>query len=193
VPEVVEATADDPDPLVQQTLAWAHRGERPRGIHGRQPMLTIEKVMILKGAQMFANTPEEVLTDVASIVEEVDLKVGEVIFRKGEVGDSMYIIIEGQVRVFDGDRTINQLGRRDIFGELALLDPEPRSASIAAITDTRLLRIDRETFTELMAGNMSIVRGILHVLCDRLRRLIPVSNAPPAAPGPSAAASSRPR
>ena len=140
-------------------------------------MLTVEKVMILKGVAMFARTPEEVLDDVAAILEEVSLKKGEVIFRKGEPGDSMYIIVTGCVRVYDGDRTINVLRDRDIFGELALLDPEPRSASIAAMEDTQLFRIDRETFSELMAGSISIVRGVLHVLCERLRRAIPMTQA----------------
>ena len=66
-------------------------------------------------------------------------------------------------------RTIVELGPKEIFGELALLDPEPRLASIAAVEDTRLFRLDRESFAELMAGNIEVVRGVLHVLCERLR------------------------
>jgi AAA family ATP:ADP antiporter len=166
----------DEDRLVQETMRWAKDGSGGRG------MLTVEKIMILKGVAMFARTPEEVLDDVAGILEEVSLQKGEVIFRKGEAGDSMYIIVTGSVRVFDGDRTINVLEARDIFGELALLDPEPRSASVAALEDTQLFRIDRETFSELMAGNISIVRGVLHVLCERLRRIIPRSHDPEPTP-----------
>jgi hypothetical protein len=135
-----------------------------------RPMQTIEKVIMLKAVQMFAETSEDVLADVASILEEVSVAKDEVIFRKGEVGDSMYIIIEGRVRVYDADRTIVYLGERDIFGELALLDPEPRLASIHAAEDTRLFRLDRDAFLELMSGNIEIVRGVLHVLCERLRR-----------------------
>ena len=108
----------------------------------------------------------------ADAIEEVEVQKGGVIFEKGEVGDSMYIIIEGRVRVYDGERTIVHLGERDIFGELALLDPEPRFASIAADQDSRLFRLDREAFLELMSGNIEIVRGILHVLCERLRRSV---------------------
>jgi CRP-like cAMP-binding protein len=119
---------------------------------------------------MFARTSEEVLADIAAILEEMEVKAGETIFEKGEVGDSLYIIVEGLVRVFDGDHTITRLGERDIFGELALLDPEPRVASIAALEDTRLFRLDREAFSELMAGNIEIVRGVLSVLCERLRK-----------------------
>jgi len=75
------------------------------------------------------------------------------------------------VRVYDGARTIVELDKDEIFGELALLDPEPRVASVAAVEDTRLFRLDREAFAELMAGNIEIVRGVLHVLCERLRAL----------------------
>ena len=133
-------------------------------------MLAIEKVITLKAVEMFANASEDVLADIASILEEVEFASGQTIFEKGAVGDSLYIIVEGRVRVFDGDRSITSLGERDIFGELALLDPEPRAASIAAVEPTRLLRLDREAFSELMAGNIEIVRGVLSVLCERLRK-----------------------
>ena len=136
---------------------------------GGNGMLTIEKVLCLKAAPMFAEASEEILADVAAILEECSAPAGELIIRKGDAGDGMYVIVRGKVRVFDGDRTITHLGERDIFGELALLDPEPRAASVAAVTDTRLFRLDREGFSELMAGNIEIVRGVLHVLCERLR------------------------
>jgi HEAT repeat protein len=156
------------------TSAWTQAcAARAAGIDtgdgGGMGMLTIEKVLCLKAAPMFAEASEEILADVAAILEEREARAGEVIIKKGDPGDSMYVIVRGQVRVFDGERTITRLGERDIFGELALLDPEPRVASVAAVTDTRLFRLDREGFTELMAGNIEIVRGVLHVLCERLR------------------------
>lgn len=137
---------------------------------GRGLMLAIEKVIILKSVNIFGQVSEDVLADVGALLEEVAYQPGQVIFEAGEQGDSMYIIIEGRVRVYDGERTIVELGERDIFGELALLDPEPRSASIAALQPTRLFRLDREAFLELMAGSPEIVRGVLHVLCERLRQ-----------------------
>jgi cyclic nucleotide-binding protein len=136
----------------------------------KDTMLTIEKVIILKSVHMFAEASDEILSDVAAIVEELDVPAGRVIFEKGEAGDSMYVIVEGAVHVYDGERTICRLGARDIFGELALLDPEPRLASVSAEAPTRLLRLDREAFLELMEANIEIVRGVLHVLCERLRR-----------------------
>ena len=161
--------------MLREAADWA-RSSAPRGHdgaaarrRGRPAMLTIEKVILLKGVHMFMEASDEIVTDVASIVEEVEVPRGEVVIEKGAPGDSMYVIVEGRVRVYDGERTIVELGPRDIFGELALLDPEPRFASVSAETDTRLLRLDREAFLELMEGNIEIVRGVLHVLCERLR------------------------
>ena len=133
-------------------------------------MLTIERVICLRAVQMFEEASEEILADVATILEELTVEPGEVVIEKGAPGDSMYIVVEGRVRVYDGTHTITTLGEREIFGELALLDPEPRFASVAADERTRLFRLDREAFSELMGGNIEIVRGVLHVLCERLRR-----------------------
>jgi ATP/ADP translocase/HEAT repeat protein len=171
---LLHALARVPEPLVSETARWAHArlSGPPLETNGRSRMLTLERVIILKSVDMFVGTSEQVLADIAAILEEVDVKRGELIFKKGDLGDSLYIIVDGKVRVFDGATTIGTLGERDIFGELALLDPEPRSASTAALEDTQLFRLDREAFTELMAGNIEIVRGVLHVLCERLRQEI---------------------
>jgi HEAT repeat protein len=167
--EAARAAGHDGASLVEETARMMLRElEGP----GRQEtkMLTIERVITLKAVDMFSRASEEVLTEVAGILEEVEVRAGDVVFEKGAYGDSMYIIVAGRVRVHDGDRTIGELGPRDIFGDLALLDPEPRVASISALSDSSLLRLDRLAFAELMAGNIEIVRGVLHVLCERLRR-----------------------
>jgi CRP-like cAMP-binding protein len=124
----------------------------------------------LYDVRMFEEASEEVLAEVAAILEEVEVAAAEPVFAKGDAGDSMYIIAEGRLRVCDGERTVGELGPGEVFGELALLDPEPRLFTVAALEDSRLLRLDREAFLELMAGNIEIVRGVLHVLCERLRR-----------------------
>lgn len=133
-------------------------------------MLLIEKVIVLKTVAMFEHTPEELVAEIASIVEVVDYDAGHVLFSKGDAGESMYIVVNGQVRVFDANTTLGILGEREIFGELALLDPAPRSASVVTTLDTRLFRVDGDLFAQLMAANVDIVRGVLHVLCERLRR-----------------------
>ena len=133
--------------------------------------LTIEKVMILKSVDIFSETPEEDLIEVASIVEEVEVKAGKEIITKGDIGTSMYIIVEGRVRVHDGGKELAILGRRTVVGELAALDPEPRMATVTAIEDTDLFRLDEGPLYDLMAEHIEVVRGITRVLCNRLRKM----------------------
>ena len=147
---------------------------------GLGPMLLIEKVITLKAVDMFSRTPEDVLADVAALAEEVRVPAGQPIFAKGDSGESLYVIVQGEVKVHDGDVEITRLGDKTVFGELAVLDPEPRSASVSTLSDTHLLRLDREAFLELMAGNPEVVRGVLSVLCDRIReKLIAAGPNPP--------------
>ncbi|MEO5761219.1 MAG: cyclic nucleotide-binding domain-containing protein, partial [Vicinamibacteria bacterium] len=149
---------------------------------GVGPMLLIEKVIALKAVEMFARTPEDVLADVAALAEEVSFKAGETIFEKGDAGESLYVIVQGEVKVHDGDLDLKHLGDKTVFGEMAVLDPEPRSASITALKDSHLLRLDREAFLELMTGNMEVVRGVLAVLCDRIREKLIDAKPPNTAP-----------
>ena len=133
---------------------------------------TIEKVIILKDVDLFAETPDELLAEVAGLLAEVEFAQGQAIFGKGDSGDSLYIIVSGEVRVHDGDYVINTLGESQVFGEMALLDPEPRMASATAETDALLLRLDQEPFYELMDTRSEVARGIIRVLSARLRQRV---------------------
>ncbi len=132
-------------------------------------LLTVEKVIILKSVSIFSRTPEEVLVEVASVLKEVDVKKGETIFDKGDIGTSMYFIVGGLLRVHDGDITVAELGEREIVGELAVLDPQPRNASVTALEDAILLQLDQEALYELMTDRVEVARGIIRVLCHKLR------------------------
>jgi signal-transduction protein with cAMP-binding, CBS, and nucleotidyltransferase domain len=140
---------------------------------GEPVMLSIvEKALILKTVSIFSKTPDNVLADVADLLEEVDVSENESIFKKGDPGDSLYVIVDGKVRVHDGDRILNYLGERDVFGEMALLDPEPRSATVTAVEPTRLFRLDQMPFYELMEERPEIAAGIIRVLTGRLRNRV---------------------
>jgi CRP-like cAMP-binding protein len=134
-------------------------------------LLTLEKVLILKSVSIFRNIPEETLAEVALTLKYVKAPAGRRIVTKGELGRSMYVIISGRVRVHDGDKEIAQLGPREIFGELAALNPEPRSSSVSAIEDTHLFRLDYETLHELIAEHVDLATGIIQVLCQRLQSM----------------------
>lgn len=133
--------------------------------------LTIEKVIILKAVEIFSATPEEDLIEVASIVEEIDIPKGADVFLKGDIGTSMYIIVEGRVKIHDNGKEIATLGKNEVFGELAALDPEPRMATVTALEDAQLFRLDQGPFYDLMAEHIEVVRGIIRVLCQRMRKM----------------------
>lgn len=142
------------------------------GGKGRIGTVLPSRVSQLKRVSLFANTPESVLVELADLLEEEAVKAGQTIFEKGEMGHCMYIIVEGTVRVHDDNRTLNDLTARDIFGEMAVLDSAPRLASVVALTDTRLWRLEQETLYKLMAGRLEVVRGIIQVLSSRLRERV---------------------
>jgi CRP-like cAMP-binding protein len=133
---------------------------------------TVEKVLILKTTNLFNSTPDEILADVAALLEEIELPSGSTIFQKGDAGDCMYIIVSGHVKVHDGDHIVNTLHDGDVFGEMAMLDPEPRLASVTALEETKLLRLDQQPFFELMEDRVEVAYGVIHVLSGRLRHLV---------------------
>jgi hypothetical protein len=175
--EAVTGMLASPDGLVREAAVWTltrrrpDAGEHEGGERGGEAgvLSTIEKVMVLKTVSIFSETPDDVLAEVASLLEEQDVDAGEAVFRKGDLGTAMYVVVEGRVRVHDGERTLRELGERDIFGEMAALDPEPRSASVTALAPTRLFRLDQEDLYELMSDRIEVVRGVIRVLCRRLR------------------------
>lgn len=132
-------------------------------------LLTIEKVAILKSADIFAQTPDYVLASVAAIAEEIELEPGETFIHQGAVEDDMYIIIEGEVKVHNGDRTIATLSAGTVVGEMEVLAPAARLASVSAVTETWLFRIHKEALDEVMADRFEIAQGIIRVLVERLR------------------------
>jgi HEAT repeat protein len=186
--------ANSEEPLLRETAARVklllETPDTERQAEEGPVLLTIEKVMILRSVQIFAETPDSVLAEIAAILKQVEVAAGTTIFNKGDIGDSLYVIGSGKIRIHDGDLTLTTLGERDIFGELALLDAEPRSASATADAPTRLFRVDQEAFYDLMADRIDVVRGIVRVLCRRVRaknveRVLaagPTSQAMPAMP-----------
>ncbi|MCB0105926.1 MAG: cyclic nucleotide-binding domain-containing protein, partial [Caldilineaceae bacterium] len=132
-------------------------------------LLTVEKVMILKTVDLFAHAPAEILMEIAGLLQEIAVPAGATIFTQGEAGDSMYIIAEGEVEALDGDQVFTRMGERQVFGEMALLDGGPRTATIRATQTTQLLRLDQEPFYELMDDRIEIARGVIRVLLQRLR------------------------
>jgi serine phosphatase RsbU (regulator of sigma subunit) len=133
-------------------------------------MLTAdERNKILRSTTLFAKVPDTILAQVAAAMTEVSVLAGEIIFEKGDTSTSMYIIARGQVQVHDGKWVLNHLGQGEVFGEMAALDPDVRSASITAEVDTTLFRLDQEFLLDLMSKEEDALRAIIHTLSQHLR------------------------
>ena len=133
---------------------------------------TVEKVLFLKSIDLFSQIPGEDLAQVALISTEESRDPSEEIFAEGEAGDALYLVLDGRVRVHRQDRVIAELGERECFGEMALLDAAPRSATVTALVETHLLKISREDFQEILNEKPEIAAGIIKVLTRRLRSAI---------------------
>ncbi|GAB3582609.1 cyclic nucleotide-binding domain-containing protein [Hymenobacter daeguensis] len=130
----------------------------------------LERVEVLKNTALFAQTPENVLSSVVPIMKEVTFHEGEEIFAKGDIGTSLFIVHDGEVGVFTGSQQLATFGAGDFFGELALLDAEPRSATAVALSEVLAFRIDQEDFYDVMEERAEVLRNILRMLCQRIRR-----------------------
>lgn len=134
-------------------------------------MITMEKLLVLKSVDLFKKTEDEALVELAMLSTECQYPAGETIFRKGDLGSSMYVIVSGRVKVHDGDRVLTELGERTVFGEISALSPEVRIASVTALEEVLLLKIEREVIYEVMCLNAGLAQGIIEVLCQRARAL----------------------
>jgi hypothetical protein len=129
-----------------------------------------ERVAVLQQTALFAETPENVLSSIVPIMHEVSFGAGQQIFAKGDLGASLFIVYEGLVGVFNGPQQLATFSKGDFFGELALLDAEPRSASAVAQGAVTAFRLDQEDFYDVMEERGEVLRNIMKVLCQRLRR-----------------------
>ncbi|TMI97003.1 MAG: cyclic nucleotide-binding domain-containing protein [Bacteroidetes bacterium] len=134
-------------------------------------MLLIEKVLLLKSLNLFKETPENILADLAPLMKEMQYEQGTEIFKEGETGDCMYIIQQGNIKIHKGNTTLAILKEKEVFGELSLLDADTRSASATADTDCILYKIDQEPFYELMDERPEVAKGFIKILCQRLRTM----------------------
>ena len=104
-----------------------------------------------------------------------ELRAGEVLFHEGTAGDVMFAVIEGDVQLTCHRRVIDHVGPGGIIGELALIDPAPRSATATAVTDVRVVVVDREHFMFLVQQHPTFALQVMTVMAERIRRANAVS------------------
>lgn len=130
---------------------------------------------VLRSAVLFRELDDEAAAALRSSMSESKLARGEVLFHEGDEGDRVYVVIDGKVKLGrsapDGrENLLALLGPGQMFGELSLFDPGPRSATATAVTDVTLLALSHTDLLPWLTGRPSVSRGLLLQLASRLRR-----------------------
>jgi cAMP-dependent protein kinase regulator len=126
---------------------------------------------VLAGIPLFRDLSPKTFSDLLLHARLVELKKGQELFKQGDAGDAFYVIAEGTVGVIDEGpprRGIAKLGDGQFFGEIALVTDQPRTATIAALTDTQLIAVDRDVVRKLVVSDPNFLTILLRFLRDRL-------------------------
>ncbi|MBI3456505.1 MAG: cyclic nucleotide-binding domain-containing protein [Candidatus Rokubacteria bacterium] len=151
---------------VGRWLAWARDPEQMR------------RVALLERAPLFAGLPPRLLGRLAARFFEKAYGAGEAVFHEGEPGKGLFVVLEGAVAITratpDGDQVLSTLGPGACFGELALIDDSPRSASARVTAPSRLLILYKSDFDALVEGSrrigLVVMRTLLRTLAAYARR-----------------------
>jgi CRP-like cAMP-binding protein len=103
-------------------------------------------------------------------IDALPFKAGSVTFREDDEARELFVIKSGQVRIQTGNRTVTELGPESIFGEMALIDNEPRSASAIGVTDTELVPVSEKQFLFLVSQIPLFALKVMRVLAERLQK-----------------------
>lgn len=130
---------------------------------------------VLRRSPLFAALDEEASNSLLKSMTEISLSRGDALFHEGDPGDALYIVVEGKIKLHrasgDGRENLTAvLGPGEMFGELSLFDPGPRSAGATALVDSTLLGLSSDELTPWLAGRPDVARALLRAIARRLRR-----------------------
>ncbi len=132
----------------------------------------IEKLITLKSIPMFSELDVFTLQQIQKIAVYKKIPSGETVIAEGEEGTSLYVVISGKVGVYKGEKQINEIGAGGLFGEMAIIEKQRRSATIKTLTDTSFLMIEGDDFERLLERNSSISGSVIRTLAGRLRKML---------------------
>ncbi|MET7298196.1 MULTISPECIES: Crp/Fnr family transcriptional regulator [unclassified Embleya] len=130
---------------------------------------------VLQRAPLFAALEDEDAAELRASMAEVALERGDSLFHEGDPGDRLYVVIEGKIKLHrssnDGrENMLAVLGPGEMFGELSLFDPGPRTATATALTDVRLLGLGHSDLQPWLTGRPKVAAALLRAIARRLRR-----------------------
>lgn len=135
----------------------------------------VDRLAFLRDHPIFGILGPELLQQIRSHALQKSVAAGTTLFSKGDIGTSLFAVLDGNVKVAsfsaEGKNAVfNILGPGDIFGEIALLDGGARTADVTALTDCKLLVIERRDFLPLVYNKPDVAQKLIEILCARLRK-----------------------
>ena len=127
------------------------------------------KVEQLRKIPLFDHCSKRELAGLAALVDELELPEGQTLAREGERGKEFLVLADGIADVASDGEVVNRLGPGDFFGEISLLEGGPRTATVSAATEIRLLALTAWVFQRIVAQNPKIASKMLKVMAQRLR------------------------
>ncbi len=132
----------------------------------------VEKVIALEGVELLKNLKPEQLSRIASIAREMKLPAGKVIFQPSQPTDALLVVVDGSVELSRNGDVLTVAKQNDVLGAWALFDDDPMPITAKTVEDTRLLRIGRDDFYDLLSDNMEITAAVFSTLVKRFRKLV---------------------
>lgn len=124
---------------------------------------------LLKKVPLFSKLSRSNLGDIAKACDETQLSAGSVLAREGEIGQEFVYVLEGEARVETGGSEVRRLGPGSFFGEIALLDGKPRTATVTADTDMKVLVVQSQYFNKVLERAPQLQMEIIRALCRYIR------------------------
>lgn len=137
---------------------------------------TIERVIFLQGIELFSDIPSEQLAQIAGITEYFTLSKDEVLFKKGDKSQHLFLLIDGSVMITRNEKENKYFDGPEALGVWGFFDDGERLLTITCRTDCQFLRIDRLDFFDLLEDRVHLNRGLLKYFVKRIRKLIEVSD-----------------
>lgn len=132
-----------------------------------------EKLDLLQRIPLFGSLDRRGLERLGMLADEVDVPAAKVLMRQGEIGSDMMVVVRGSVAVERDGSRLNTLGPGDFFGEIALVDGGPRTATITTEEPTTLLVVTHRDFHSMMEEFPEVADQVLNALANRVRHLEP--------------------
>lgn len=124
---------------------------------------------VLRKVKIFNHIPQDVIIHLSKKMHIKPYANGEEVFKKGDIGDYIYVIVSGSVKLHDQDMTIAEMGENDFFGEFSLLDNEPRSLSVTCTSSSKLAALHRDDFYQVLHDRPESTKNIIEALIKRIR------------------------